>query len=352
MSQLGSGLPSRLWDCYRNWIGHFLRFCQIEGRWRHPRELGAVEVGDFLTHLARDRRLSASSQNQATCAIVFLYKQVLAEELGEDRLGRFEFERSRRPVRVPTVLSALEAVRLIETLKPGSAQRLMVEIMYGCGLRVMECCTLRVRDLDFERGQIVVRSGKGDKDRIVMLPHLLREPLIGRCRRVRAQHQRDTARDGGYVPLPESLLHKTPYAQRDWRWQFLFSSVTLRRDADGRGYRWHANPSAIERTVRAAVRRAGIAKRITCHTLRHSFATHLLEGGYDVRQVQTLLGHASLKTTMVYLHVMNKPAVAVTSPLDRLAVATPTAAAHDATPRPVPPLAGRSRKRSAADQHG
>ncbi len=306
-------------QCYQLWIGQFLRFSRVDGNWRHPGDLHAADVGAFLTHLARDRRLSASSQNQATCAIVFLYKQVLGEDLGEDHLGQFEFERSHRPARVPTVLSASEAIRIIETMKASSMHRLMTELLYGSGLRAMECCTLRLRDLDFEREQIIVRGGKGDKDRVVMMPQALRERLIGQCRRVRAQHKRDVQRDGGYVPLPDSLEHKTPYARQDWRWQFVFPSVTLRRDGEGRGYRWYSNPGVLDRAIRAAAQRARVCKRVTCHTFRHSFATHVLEAGYDVRQVQSLLGHASLKTTMIYTHVMNKPAIAVTSPLDRLA---------------------------------
>jgi integron integrase len=251
---------------------------------------------------------------------VFLYKQVLGDELPEDHLGQFEFERSHRPVRVPTVLSVDEAIRIIEAMKVGSMHRLMTELLYGSGLRVMECCTLRLRDLDFEREQLLVREGKGDKDRIVMMPRVLRERLVQQCRRVRAQHEREVKRDAGYAPLPDSLRHKAPYAQQDWRWQFVFPSITLRRDEHGHGYRWHSNPGVLDRSIRAATRRAGVCKRVTCHTFRHSFATHLLESGYDIRQVQTLLGHANLKTTMIYTHVMNKPAIAVTSPLDRLVV--------------------------------
>jgi integron integrase len=307
-------------QCYQMWIADFLRFARTAGRWREPIELGANDVGAFLTHLARDRRLSASSQNQATCAIVFLYKQVLAGDVPDDHLGRFEFERSARPARVPTVLSADEVARLIEALKPGSMHRLMIELLYGCGLRAMECCTLRLRDIDFDRGHIIVRGGKGDKDRIVMLPQALRGELVEQCRRVRTQHARDVRIEGGYVTLPDALAHKVPYAQQDWRWQYLFPSVTLRRDAEGRGYRWHANPSVLDRTIRYAARRGKVAKRVTAHTFRHSFATHVLEAGHDIRQLQTLLGHCSVKTTMVYTHVMNRPAVAVTSPLDRLGV--------------------------------
>jgi len=304
--------------CYQSWIRNFLEFSKGNGQWRHPRELFAADVETFLTHLARDRHLSASSQNQATCAIVFLYKKVLAEELGEDHLGAFAAERSKRPVRVPTVLSVDEVQRLLQEVKADSTHRLMIELLYGTGVRVMECCTLRLRDLDLDRAQIIVRSGKGDKDRIVMLPESLKGRLVEQCRRVRAIHTRDMAKEGGYVPIPDPVEHKIPYAQRDWRWQFLFPSVTLRRDEQGRGFRWWSNPGVLDRTIKGATRRAALTKRVSAHTLRHSFATHLLEAGYDVRQVQTLLGHANLQTTMVYTHVMNKAATAVKSPLDRL----------------------------------
>jgi integron integrase len=303
-------------QCYQAWITDFLRFSREGDRWRHPRELFAADLQGFLTHLARDRRLSASSQNQATCAVVFLYKHVLVEELGEDHLGRFQAERSRRPVRVPTVLSPDEARRVIEALPPRSMHRLMVEILYGSGLRLAECCMLRLRDLDFERSQIVVRGGKGDKDRLVMMPRAARQDLLEQARVVRLRHERDLRAQGGYVPLPDPLAHKAPYAARDWRWQFLFPSSVMRRDHLGRGFRWYGNPKWLDSAIRRAGSTAGICKRVTAHTFRHSFATHLLEAGYDVRQVQTLLGHASLKTTMIYTHVMNKPAVAVRSPLD------------------------------------
>lgn len=313
-------LASATIDCYRHWIRQFLLFSRRDGKWRRPQELFAVDVEAFLTHLARRRRLSASSQNQALNAIVFLYKQVLGDELPTDHLGRFAAERSRRPARIPTVLSPSEAARVIEALRPGSVSRLMAQLLYGTGLRVTECCTLRVRDLDFERSQIIVRGGKGDKDRIVMLPGALVGPLAEQVRRVRALHERDLARGGGIVPLPASLANKLRYAECDWRWQYLFPSVTMRRDERGRGVRYHAVQAVLSRSVQAAAKRAGIPKRVTCHTFRHSFATHLLEAGYDVRQVQTLLGHSNLKATMIYTHVMNKPAIAVTSPLDRLAV--------------------------------
>jgi integron integrase len=306
--------------CDQAWIAGFLRFSRQSDRWRHPGELFASDVERFLTHLARDRRLSASSQNQAACAIVFLYRQVLAGELGQDHLGQFEAERSRRPTRVPTVLSPDEARRIIGVLPTRSAHKLMVELLYGAGLRLNECCTLRLRDVDFDRRQILVRGGKGDRDRIVMLPARSVRALVEQARRVRQIHQHDLLRQGGYVPLPPSLAHKAPYSASDYRWQFLFPSAMLRRDASEKGFRWHTDPGRLDHAIRAATREAGIHKRVTAHTFRHSFATHLLEQGWDIRQVQSLLGHAHLATTMVYTHVMNRPSVAVTSPLDRLAV--------------------------------
>src|SRR5688500_3849797 len=224
----------------------------------------------------------------------------------------------RAAVRLPTVLSADEVVRLLEAIPRERISRLMAELLYGTGMRVGECCQLRIRDIDLGRAQIIVRAGKGDKDRIVMLPQRLRARLTAQVSRVEALWRRDITRGGGHAPVPDALRHKRPRAGSELPFQFVFPSAVMRRDGSGRGMRWHLASPSLDRTVYVAARRAGIGKRVTCHTFRHSFATHLLEAGYDVRQVQTLLGHASLKTTMVYVHVMNKPAVAVTSPLDRL----------------------------------
>lgn len=304
--------------CYQSWIVDFLRFSKVEGRWRTPAELFAADVERYLTHLARDRRVSASTQNQALCAIIFLYKHVLGDQLGEDHLGRFEAERARRPARVPTVLSVGEVQRILDVMPPNSMRLLMVQLLYGTGLRLMECCTLRVRDVDFDRAQIIVRGGKGDKDRVVMLPARCIAPLAEQTRRVRKQHEIDVRRGAGFVPLPDSLSNKAPYAQRDWRWQYLFASTVVRRDENGRGIRWHSDPSRLDWAIRQAAREAGSSKRVSAHTFRHSFATHLLEQGWDVRQVQQLLGHSSLETTMIYTHVMTKPSIAVVSPLDRI----------------------------------
>ncbi len=307
-------------ECYARWIEQFLRFCRVDGKWRAPTKLGTAEVEAFLTDIAVRRHLSASSQNQALNALMFLYKQVLVDDVSPEHLGRFAAERSRRPVRVPTVLSVDEVGQLLVAIPAGSMRRLMIELLYGAGLRVGECCTLRVRDLDFDRGQLIVRSGKGDKDRIVMLPVRARPGLIEQVRRVRRQHTQDLAKGGGFVPLPDELKNKMDYAESDWRWQFLFPSIVVRRDDRGRGHRWNTDPSALDRTIRAAAKQTELSKRVSCHTLRHSFATHLLEAGYDIRQVQTLLGHERLATTMIYTHVANKPAIAVVSPLDRVGV--------------------------------
>ena len=305
-------------ECYWRWIAQFLRYCRRGEVWVEPRELGAADLERFLTHLTTDRRVAGSTQNQACNAIVFLYRQVLVDELPENHLGRFGAERSKRPARVPTVLSENEVQRVIEAMSEGSVHQLMARLMYGTGMRVMECCTLRLRDLDFERRQIIVRQGKGEKDRIVMLPTSLRGDLVDQCQRVRRRHEKDVKRGGGSVPLPDVLANKVPYARTDWRWQFLFPSANLVRTEEGEGHRWHVHPGVVTRAVRNACKKSGVSKRASPHTFRHSFATHLLEAGYDIRQVQKLLGHARVETTMIYTHVMNKPAISVVSPLDRV----------------------------------
>ena len=309
-------------DAYRGWVRQFLTFSATRhGRWRHPAELGTADVEAFLNDLVVRRRLSASAQNQALCALVFLYRHVLDDVIPHDHLGTFLLQRSRRPQRLPTVLSGDEVRRVFDAVPGDHICRLMLELMYGTGLRVSEVCTLRVRDIDLGRLQVIVRAAKGDKDRVVMLPAALHGRLAAQLAAVEGQWRRDLRRGGGYAPVPDALLHKRPRARCELPWQFLFPSVMLRRDDERRGTRWNVHPTTLERVVDAAAQRAGVRKRVTCHAFRHSFATHVLEAGYDVRQVQTLLGHASLKTTMVYTHVMNKPAVAVQSPLDRLASA-------------------------------
>jgi integron integrase len=308
---------------YGRWVEQFFRFHRTpEGTWRTPAELRGADVAAFLTHMAADRRLSASSQNQAICAIVFLYETVLVDELGPDHLGDIRALRSARPRTLPTVVSAGEVCRLMAAIPGETETGVIVRLLYRTGLRIGEACTLRVRDVDFDREQIVVRQGKANKDRWVMLPHALRGLLIDHLRSRRELYERDLQRNAGYVPLPDAVANKAPANERDWGWQYVFASATARYaeapDGTQRGVRWHTRPAHVSRTMVAAARAAGIVKRATPHALRHRFATHLLEQGWDVRQLQTLLGHASLETTMIYTHVMNRPALAVTSPLDRL----------------------------------
>lgn len=318
------GMSGRTARVYCQWISRFLRFsAEAQERWVPPEQLGTSDIEAFLNHLVGERNLAASSQNQALNALVFLYKHVLEGVIAPDHLGKFELLRSSRPARLPTVLSAAEVSRLLEVLPADCISRLMAELLYGTGLRIGECCSLRVRDIDLGRAQIIVRAGKGDKDRLVMLPARLHERLAAQVRQAEKLWRRDLLRGGGYAPVPDAVTHKRPRAGAELPFQFVFPSAVMRRDEQGRGTRWHVHPGTLDRIVYAAAHRAGIGKRVTCHTFRHSFATHLLEAGYDVRQVQTLLGHASLKTTMVYVHVMNKPAIAVTSPLDRLLAAAP-----------------------------
>jgi len=274
-----------------------------------------------LTHLAHDKKLSASRQNQAFHAILFLYRKVLVEELGEEHLGKIHSTRARRPVKVPTVLSAAEVARVLAAMRPGSMFEVMTRLLYGTGMRLMERCTLRVRDIDFDRAQIIIRQGKGDKDRLVMLPATLAPVLREWVEEAEKRFARDVSKDGGYVPVPDPVLHKMPYAERDVAWQYVFASRVMRKDDAGGGVRWYTDKAALDRAIRSAAGRAGVRKRVSAHTFRHSFATHLLETGYDVRQVQTLLGHSALATTMIYTHVMNRPQIGVASPPDRLALA-------------------------------
>lgn len=298
---------------YTHWVEEFCRFHrQQAGEWRHPAKLGEADVAAFLTHLAINRGIAESTQNQALSALLFLYRHVLGRSLqGIDAC------RAKRPDRLPTVLSQDEVRRLIRAVPAGSMTRTMIELMYGTGLRVSECCMLRVCDLDFDRGQILVRSTKGKKDRVTVLPLSLVERLKTQIAFVAARHERDRRRGHGYAPVPTSLEHKRHSAAAELRWQFVFGSAVARPDpTTGRKLRWYAHPATVDRAVRVAAETAGLRKRVTCHTLRHSFATHLLENGYDIRTVQTLLGHKHVETTMIYTHVMTKPGIGVQSPLD------------------------------------
>jgi integron integrase len=294
-------------EAYVHWIRHFIVW---HGK-RHPRDMGANEVRQFLGHLASARGVAASTQNQALNALVFLYRQVLGRELGE--LG--EIERARRPVRIPVVLSRQEVLAVLGQLT--GTQRLIGRFLYGTGLRLLEGLRVRVKDLDFARGQVEVRGGKGDKDRVTMLPESLREPLQAHLHRVRDLHTQDLAAGLGEVWLPGALRVKWPTAGREWAWQWVFPSAEISVDPEsGVKRRHHVTDAAVQRAIKTAAAKAGVVKRVTPHVLRHSFATHLLEAGTDIRTLQELLGHKDVTTTQIYTHVMRKPGLGVRSPLD------------------------------------
>jgi integron integrase len=298
-------------ECYVQWATRYLRFHGL----RHPKELGAAEVSAFLTDLAVRGHVAASTQNQALNALVFLYSQVLGMELGD-----LHAVRARRPKRLPVVLSAEYVQRLLEAVEgAGGAYRLMVGLLYGAGLRRGECCGLRVQDVDVTRWQILVRHGKGGKDRVVMLPKSVQPALERQLEWRRALHERDQTRGVARVALPDALARKFPKAAQEFGWQFLFASRQLSRDPrTGDRGRHHVHESGLARAVWRAARRADLHRQVGCHTLRHSFATHLVERGVDIRTVQLLLGHESLETTMIYTHVARKGVAGVTSPLDLL----------------------------------
>ena len=290
---------------YDAWVRRYIRY---HGR-RHPRQL---DVRDFLTHLARDGRVSASTQNQALAALLFLYREVLGITIAAPT----DHLQARRPTRLPSVLTRDEVTRVLEQMR--GPTRLMASLLYGSGLRLMECCRLRVKDLDLTRGEITVREGKGQKDRMTMLPRSLVAPLAEQMRRGQARHVADVEAGGGWVELPGALRAKLgDGAARDWPWQWVFPAArTYVCREDGERRRHHLHESALQRAVTVAARAAGVPKRVTCHTFRHSFATHLLEGGYDIRTVQELLGHRDVRTTMIYTHVLNRGGLGVRSPLD------------------------------------
>ena len=275
--------------------------------------MGATEIVAFLSWLAVDRRVSASTQNQALSAVLFLYGQVLGLDIGPIE----HVPRARMPDKLPVVLSREEIGRLMKHVD--GMMWLIVALLYGTGLRLEECLELRVKDLDFDRNQIVVRRGKGQKDRVTMLPAAVKERLAAHLLTVKRQHERDLTRGEGRVVLPFALDRKYPGAPTEWGWQFVFPASRICRDPKwGPPSRFHLHESAVQRAVTNAVRRAGLTKHASCHTMRHSFATHLLEDGYDIRTVQELLGHRDVRTTMIYLHVMNRGALGVRSPFDRL----------------------------------
>jgi integron integrase len=310
-------------EAYRSWILRFARHF----RGRHPRAMGEREVTEFLSYLATVRRVSASTQNQALAALLFLYRDVLESPIGW--LDRFV--RAKRPHRVPTVMSRDETRGVIEALS--GTPRLVAMILYGSGLRLLEALCLRVKDVDLERRELVVRHGKGGRDRLTLLPEILVEPLREQIRRVGELHGADRAAGRGGVALPDAFARKSPNAPFELRWQWLFPATRSYRDPNtGRWVRHHFHETAVQRAVSAAA--APITKRVSCHTFRHSFATHLLEAGYDIRTIQELLGHRDVRTTMIYTHVLNRGGRGARSPID--ALATDAGAAH--APAEDPPL--------------
>jgi hypothetical protein len=300
-------LAERSEQAYLDWIKRYIFFHDK----RHPKDMGETEVQAFLTNLAVQRQVSAKTQNQALNALVFLYRYVLGRDFGLlDGVVR-----AKRSQRVPVVLSKSEVQALLLAIP--TKYRLFFQFLYGTGLRLLEALQLRVKDVDFDRGQVIVRGGKGDKDRVTMLPDSLRKAMVEHLERVRLLHQKDLASGLGAVALPGALRLKYPQAEREWIWQWFWPGATISVDpADGQRKRYHLHETSIQRVMKTAVKLARLTKPATCHTLRHSFATHLLENGYDIRTVQDLLGHKNVSTTQIYTHVMQKPGVGVRSPLD------------------------------------
>jgi len=296
-------------ETYISWVRQFILFHKK----RHPREMGVDEINAFITHLANEKNVAASTQNQAISSILFLYRHVLGIELDEKALIPI---RPTKPKRVPTVLSKTEAKIILRQMT--GVYRLMAQLMYGSGLRLMEVLRLRVKDLDFENRQLIVRDGKGENDRVTMLPESLIEPLRLQLKQVKAQHEIDLREGFGTVYLPYALERKYPNANREFAWQYVFPTSDLSVDpVSGVKQRHHINESSLQKAVKVAARLSLINKHVTPHTFRHSFATHLLQNGYDIRTVQELLGHKDVKTTMIYTHVLQRGGLAVKSPLDQ-----------------------------------
>ena len=294
---------------YVHWIKRYIFFHDK----RHPAEMAEPEIGRFLSSLATDGHVSASTQNQAFNALLFLYKEVLNKNLGLIE----GVVRAKRPQRLPVVLTKDEVKKVIDCMN--GVPRLMAILLYGAGLRLMECCRLRVKDIDFSRNEIIVRSGKGNKDRYTMLPTAVRNSLAQHLRDVRTQHEADLKRGLGQVSLPNALDRKYPNAGKEWGWQWVFPATSHYMDAmTGEKRRHHLHESVLQRAFKEARLKAGVFKPAGCHTLRHSFATHLLENGYDIRTVQELLGHNDVSTTMIYTHVLNRGGKGVRSPADGL----------------------------------
>ena len=296
-------------EAYVWWVRRYIRFSGL----RHPRELGHGDVTRFLSSLAIDRRVAASTQNQALSALVFLYQEVL-----ELPVGWLEaLVRAKRPARVPVVLTKEEVRLVLERVR--GVSWVVAVLLYGTGMRLLEALQLRVKDVDFLANEITIRGGKGDRDRLTMLPERLKGPLLHHLAAVRRQHEADGAEGAGWVELPGALGVKYPAAGREWGWQWVFpASRGYVNRATRQQRRHHLHETVVQRAFREAVRATGMAKRASCHTLRHSFATHLLEAGYDIRTVQELLGHRDVKTTMIYTHVLRRGGYGVRSPADTL----------------------------------
>ncbi len=296
-------------QAYVDWVKRFILYCDKQ----HPRDLGAAEVEAFLTHLAVVGKVSASTQNQAKSAILFLYREVLEAALP----WLDNVEQAKAPKRLPLVLNRDEVQAILTRLE--GTYWLISSLLYGSGLRIMECLRLRVNDIDFTRREILIRDGKGFKNRVTMLPVALAKPLQLHLEKVKALHEADLQAGLGAVYLPDGLARKYPAAARDWVWQYMFPAAKLSVDARGGAtHRPHVQEQGVQRAVKQAVRDANLTKPATPHTFRHSFATHLLEDGYDIRTVQALLGHSDVSTTMIYTHVLNKGGRGVASPLDNI----------------------------------
>ncbi len=296
-------------QAYLDWIKKFILY---HGK-RHPVDMGETEICDYLTHLAVKRKVASSTQNQALSAILFLYREIIKKDLEEFE----DLIRAKRPSRLPVVFTPEETKKILIQLE--GTNWLMGHLLYGSGLRVMECIRLRVKDIDFEYKQIIVRDGKGNVDRVTMLPRIITENLKLHLEKIKMLHKRDLDEGFGAVYLPYALERKYRNANRSWIWQYVFPAT--RRSVDPRSgveQRHHISETVIQRAVKMAIRNAGITKAGTCHSLRHSFATHLLEGGYDIRTVQELLGHKDVRTTMIYTHVLNRGGKGVKSPGDKL----------------------------------
>ena len=294
-------------QAYVSWIKRYILFHDK----KHPKDMDKAEIEAYLTYLAKDLNVSSSTQNQAFNALLFLYNQVLHKSL-DDKINAI---RAKKPRRLPTVMTNEEAMKVVKGLS--GSNKLMAKLLYGSGLRLMECLRLRVKDIDFGMNQIMVRDGKGKIDRVTLLPKSAKLKLIEHLERVKTVHENDLSQGYGKVYLPYALSRKYPNTNRDWGWQYVFPSKSLSKDPrTGEIRRHHIHENSLQKAVKKAVRLARIIKPVSCHTFRHSFATHLLEDGYDIRTVQELLGHKDVSTTMIYTHVLKKGGKAVRSPID------------------------------------